>query len=332
MEVVFKNIKVLNGQPASQLGPTMHFFEAALGFNCGNCHVKDGFEKDDKPEKRKTRDMIAMMNAINKENFKGEQLVTCFTCHKGTADPAGIPVIINASAMKDKKRESDEEEVIKVPNRLNTAEEIISSYQKAIGGKDSYGKITSLKLEGKIDAGNGKESLTTIFEKAPCLYYSETKTARGVTQRGYNGKAGWLKTPQFERRVEGDDLQDLKLGADFYAPLNFGKNYSSLKLQDVLIIDEDTVYEVDGRFSNDRFFKFYFDTKSGLLVRQIQFNQTLFGDLQTQTDYKDYRDVNGVLIPFELDVADYEHIQKFKFDAITANVTVDEKIFTRDVK
>jgi hypothetical protein len=332
MEQTFKNIKVLNGQPASQLGPTMHFFEAALGFNCGNCHVRDGFEKDDKPEKRKTRDMIAMMNAINKENFKGEQLVTCFTCHKGTADPAGIPVVINTAAMKEKKQETGEEQVIKVPNRLNNAEEIISRYQQAIGGKDSYEKITSLKLEGKIDAGNGKESSTTIYEKAPCLYYSETKTSWGVTQRGFNGKAGWFKTPQFERKVEGDDLQDLKLGADFYAPLNFAKNYSSLKLQDVMVIDEDTVYEVDGHFSNDRFFKFYFDTKSGLLVRQIQFNQTLFGDLQTQTDYKDYRNVNGVLFPFELDVADYEHIQQFKFDAITANVTVDDKIFTKDVK
>ena len=105
---VFKNIKVFNGQPASQLGPTMHFFEAALGFNCGNCHVRGSsgmeFEKDDKPEKRRAREMVTMMNAINKENFKGEQLVTCFTCHRGTPDPEAISCRHGSVSTKRKKK------------------------------------------------------------------------------------------------------------------------------------------------------------------------------------------------------------------------------------
>ena len=175
--------------------------------------------------------------------------------------------------------------------------------------------------------GNGKESSITIYEKAPSLYYSETQSPQGTMQRGYNGVAGWVKSPRFERKIEGDDLQDLKLSSDFYAPLNFGKNYSGLKLADIQIIDKDTVYAVEGSYSKYRRFKFFFDVKSGLLVRQIQFNQTLFGDLQIQTDYKNYRSVNGVLFPFKLDVADNEHIQQFKFSNITPNVTIDEKIF-----
>ena len=222
-----------------------------------------------------------------------------------------------ASALKEKRNEGNEDEVIKVPNRLDSAEEIISKYQQAIGGKDAFDKITSLKMEGKADAGNGKESSTTIYEKAPDLYYSETETPQGTMQRGFNGETGWFKSSRFERKIEGDDLQDLKLSADFYAPLNFEKNYSDLKLEDVEVIDKDTVYAVDGSSSKYRRFKFFFDTKSGLLVRQIQYNQTLSGDLQTQTDYKDYRNVNGVLFPFELDVADNERIQQFKLHNYT---------------
>ena len=194
---VFKISEVLNGQPASQLGPTMHFYEAALGFDCSNCHVRDNnewaFEKDDKPEKRRAREMITMMNDINKANFKGEQLVTCFTCHRGTADPEPIPFVITASSLKAKKNGEGEDEVIKVANRLNSAEEIIAKYQQAIGGKEAFDKITSLKMEGKIESGNGNGSSTIIYEKAPCLYYSETKSSQGVMQRGFNGDAGWLK-------------------------------------------------------------------------------------------------------------------------------------------
>src|SRR5437588_1123438 len=54
VEQVFKNIKVLNGMPQSQLYPTMRFMAASLGFQCGSCHMlKNGFgdfPADDKPE------------------------------------------------------------------------------------------------------------------------------------------------------------------------------------------------------------------------------------------------------------------------------------------
>src|SRR5207248_10052297 len=44
VEQVFKNIKVLNGMPQSQLYPTMRFMAASLGFQCGSCYMlKYGF-------------------------------------------------------------------------------------------------------------------------------------------------------------------------------------------------------------------------------------------------------------------------------------------------
>ena len=53
----FKNIKVLKDLPADQLIPVMHKFNTSLGVKCDYCHVvgenHTGFEKDDKPEKRK---------------------------------------------------------------------------------------------------------------------------------------------------------------------------------------------------------------------------------------------------------------------------------------
>ena len=39
VDQVFKNIKVLNGMPQSQIYPAMRFMAASLGFQCGSCHV-----------------------------------------------------------------------------------------------------------------------------------------------------------------------------------------------------------------------------------------------------------------------------------------------------
>jgi hypothetical protein len=44
--------------------------------------------------------------------------------------------------------------------------------------------------------------------------------------------------------------------------------------------------------------KLYFDSESGLLVRQVRFVDTAVGVIPAQVDYSDYRPVAGVKVPF----------------------------------
>src|ERR1700731_489824 len=92
-EEQFKNIQVLKGVPAEQIFPTMQFISASLGVECEFCHVQNAFEKDDKKPKQTARQMIQMQLAINRDNFKGEREVTCYSCHHGSEHPAAIPII-----------------------------------------------------------------------------------------------------------------------------------------------------------------------------------------------------------------------------------------------
>jgi len=89
----YQNIKVLKDIPANELVPSMVFITASLGVRCDHCHVPMHFDADDKKEKDKARDMMKMMTAINTENFKGERVVTCNTCHNGATPPSGIPLL-----------------------------------------------------------------------------------------------------------------------------------------------------------------------------------------------------------------------------------------------
>src|SRR5215471_16833646 len=93
-EEQFKNIQVLKGIPADQVFPTMQFIAASLGVECDFCHVQNAFEKDDKKPKQTARKMMEMMFAINKENFQGNREVTCYSCHRGSANPAAIPAVM----------------------------------------------------------------------------------------------------------------------------------------------------------------------------------------------------------------------------------------------
>ena len=81
-EEVFKNVQVMKGIPVNQFMDTMGFFSAALGLNCTGCHVAESLQNLDKfaedvPRKRMARNMIRMVDGMNKANFGGRRTVTC---------------------------------------------------------------------------------------------------------------------------------------------------------------------------------------------------------------------------------------------------------------
>lgn len=88
-----KNVQVIN---QATLPETMQSFVQALGLldkgACAYCHVEDR-SSDEKMQKVIARNMIIMVKDINARfSFPaGEQLVTCWTCHRGNTKPETAP-------------------------------------------------------------------------------------------------------------------------------------------------------------------------------------------------------------------------------------------------
>jgi hypothetical protein len=76
-EEAFKNVQVLKGIPVDEFMGTMGIFSAALGMCCLECHVPDWAA--DSPRKLTARKMIQMTETINRANFSGRKVVTCWT-------------------------------------------------------------------------------------------------------------------------------------------------------------------------------------------------------------------------------------------------------------
>ena len=91
-ENVFKNIQVLKGIPADEFMDTMGMFASSLLYDCTGCHVEDILINRDAfadatPRIQRARQMVVMVNALNKQYFGGQPRVTCFTCHRGSGFP-----------------------------------------------------------------------------------------------------------------------------------------------------------------------------------------------------------------------------------------------------
>jgi hypothetical protein len=73
----------------------------------------------------------------------------------------------------------------------------------------------------------------------------------------------------------------------------------------------------------------YFDTQTGLLVREMRYSNSPIGRVPTEIDYADYRDVNGIKLPFRISYVWLDGRDSIVLSDIKTNVPIDEAKFGR---
>jgi photosynthetic reaction center cytochrome c subunit len=320
---VFKNIQVLKGIPVDQLIPAMQFITSSLGVECDFCHVQNAFDKDEKKPKQTARKMMEMMFAINKENFDGRREVTCYSCHRGSPHPVGIPVI------SSEKREEPMEEHERVPANLPTADQLIDRYVQALGGALKIEKITSRVEKGTVKL-DGREFPVEIFDLAPDKRASIMHLSSGDSLTIYDGHAGWLAVPgRPVHDMTASDLDAARLDADLHFPIEMKQMFSDFNVEHPEEVGDHEAYVVSGVREGQPPMKFYFAEKSGLLLRMVRYAESPLGRNPTQIDYNDYRDLDGVKTPFQGTIARPGGQFTIRIEQAQQNVPIDETKFAR---
>lgn len=85
------NLKILKASNGQEVRQIMRTFTAGLGVQCSYCHVQGNFASDENPKKEVARHMIEMSQKINAQFSDGKMHVTCYTCHRGEAEPKTAP-------------------------------------------------------------------------------------------------------------------------------------------------------------------------------------------------------------------------------------------------
>lgn len=327
-EQAFKNIQALKGTPADQLRPAMQFIAASLGVDCEFCHVQGKFESDEKRNKKTARRMITMTLAINKDSFEGHLEVSCFSCHRGNHDPVAIPPVAENDLPPSEPAARDEHEQPPSAPAGPTADQILEKYVAAVGGADALHKITSRAAKGAISFG-GQESPIDLFAKAPDKRMSYAHTPHGDSITAFDGKAGWLGNPgRPPHEMAGAEIDAARLDADFYFPLRIQQIFSQLRVRRPETIDGHPVSVVFGVRQGQPPVRLYFDQTSGLLVRLVRYAETPIGRNPTQIDYADYREADGIRIPFRWTLARTNGRFTIQLREVQQNVAIPDEKFS----
>jgi hypothetical protein len=322
----YKNIQVLKEIPADELMPAMNMMTASLGVRCGFCHVRP-FEKDDKKEKATARKMITMTMGLNHGSFGGRNEVSCYTCHRGDAHPVSLPTIPGSTALQLEDLSSNSGVDGGTPaEALPSAEQVVAKYLQAEGGNAVVDKLTSRTAHGTIEGEQMKGDVDESF-LAPNKGVSAVHTANGDFTQGFDGTHAWEQGPQ--GHVRDGEADAARRFADFFRTLDPAKSFSKLKVQHKAKLDNRDVYVLTGEDSHGGKAKLCFDAESGLLVRITELMETPLGSLPSETDFSDYRDVNGVKVPFATRSLEPDEANSTHYSAIQFNVPIEASRFER---
>ena len=333
-EEAFKNVRILKGIPVDEFMDTMGMFSAATNMNCVDCHTEDStadwqkFAKDT-PQKETARRMLLMVNAINKDNFKGVRAVTCYTCHHGDRSPKKIPsLIVQYSAPVD---DPDEVDVFVNP-KGPTVDQVFDKYIQALGGAQRLANLRSLAAKGMYSGYDTDQANVPIdiFAKAPGLRATIVHAGFGDNVRTYDGRAAWVASadkPLPLMQLTGGNLDGAKVEAMVAFPTQIRQAFRQWKVTST-VIDDKEVQVLQGTNPRQPPVNLYFDD-SGLLVRLARFVDTAVGQVPAHIDYSDYREVAGVKMPFHWVATWTDGQSTTQLSDVQPNVPIDDAKFAK---
>jgi hypothetical protein len=333
----FKNVQVMKDIAFEQMNPAMHLIAGQLGVGCTYCHVWEQWEREDKPQKQVARGMMALTAAINRTSFGGAQLVNCYTCHRGSPKPATMVALPVPPPPHYTLTEPPP------PPVLPDVDTVLGNFVAALGGEAALRRITSYVITGTREVPLGPAGLDpmpgefTIYQKAPNLRLSVSRTERATISDGFDGMAAWAQNAAGAVNVlQQPDQGRARRTANFYEALELRRNYSRMEVAAIETVGPRKAYEVVGYPEGDTPERLYFDTQTGLLLRRAVYLETVAGPSPFQVDFEDYRDVGrGVKMPFLIRMnpagqrLELGTSSTFRVNRIQTNVAIDDSRFTR---
>ena len=217
-----------------------------------------------------------------------------------------------------------------------SAAELFANYVKALGGAEKILAISTRTMTGTMETSDDSSvSKVEVLAKAPNFYSTTTTSAENeVSALVLDGKQGWFSDPESVRAMSAAELSVYTAEYDLHRAAHLSALYPVTATPRNSILRDKAVWMVELKTPSGEEEKLYFDLATGLLAgRDFQRNTVEDGIINYRESYGDYRDVDGVMLPFLIRrVNSDEYEQIFKFATIRHNVPVADSAFAKPGK
>ena len=223
-----------------------------------------------------------------------------------------------------------------------TADELIEKSVSALGGRAAHEKLKSRSSIGTIvlstpagDIEGAIEILNATPNKSRSLIKADL-TALGAGQlvfdQRFDGQAGYvIDSLQGNREITGNQLDNLKNGSFPHMLLNYKELGIRAQLGDKEKVGERDAYVLTLVPPTGSAVRLYVDVETSLptkMVIKVDVPQ-LGQELEQTNELLDYRDVDGIKVPFKLNSTSSVQNFTITLTKVEHNVPIDDTLFSK---
>ncbi|MGE5360675.1 MAG: hypothetical protein ACM3NQ_16790 [Bacteroidales bacterium] len=232
--------------------------------------------------------------------------------------------------------------LVAIQVQAQTADEIIEKHLAAIGGRAALSKLQTRTATGTVSVSAGGAELAgtvDLYLKAPNKSRSYIKidmsqfgAGEMVQDQRCDGKTAFsTNSIQGDKEITGNTLQNMLNQSFPSSLLTYKEAGAKVELvgkekvgtRDTLVI----LYTPKAGSA----VKEYFDAENYMLLRSVAKMDIpeMGGEVEQTTDVSDYRDVDGIKLPFKSNVVSSMQTIAIAFTKIEHNKPLDDAMFSR---
>ena len=211
--------------------------------------------------------------------------------------------------------------------RAQDAEKIVDQYVKAQGGSKSLSKLQTLSIEGSFaNSADGKTGTYTFDTKLPNRYYSELVVGDRSLIEAYNGKSAWHRAATGEiGTLVGVEGAQLEAAGQYYNSrlVNAKKNKLGIALVGHTQVRGRDALQIEVTTPAGLKREVFFDPQTHLILKE----SAAIGGIDEEAIYNDYRAVNGLKVPYKIELHRGAETYDINVTRAVVNGTVGERVF-----
>ncbi len=220
------------------------------------------------------------------------------------------------------------------------AAEIVARGLEAIGGSEKLRAVKSRALSGEVVfAGGAVSGSFKFYQSRPDLLRVEVEANGTTFLQGHDGQEAWQLLPTIfggsgqPEAVTGQAAKNILTSATFESPLlDYEKKGSTVELIGKETVEENEVYHLKLTQKDDTVIHYFLDASSylNLKTQRTTFNPQTNSDVQTEQFSSDYRELEGLTVPYSLVTrAGGQTVSEFKIAELELNGELDSSLFRR---
>ena len=215
--------------------------------------------------------------------------------------------------------------------QAQTVDEVINKHVAALGGKEKLSKIQNVVMEGNLSIQGTEISLnlTQVNNKL------NRQDINAMGMHGFDmmtATEGWQYMPfqgmQKPEPKTADEVKESQSDLDIAGPLvDYAAKGHKMELVGKEDVDGTECYKIKASLAGGKELTFFIDPASSMIIRTKEKRKMNGQEMDLQTDFSDYKEVEGVKMPYSIT----QQFGTVLITSIKVNQTIPDSAFKHDM-